>query len=99
MKQKILLSICLMLALFNGTVSAAGAFPFTDVPSSHWSRESVEYVYENGLMNGESDTAFRPDGSLTRAMFVTILGRMAGVGQDTHRRNSGIMIVIWERVL
>ena len=52
MKRKILLSLCMMLAFFIGTASAAGVFPFTDVPSSHWSRESVEYVYENGLMNG-----------------------------------------------
>lgn len=88
MKRKILLSLCMMSAFFIGTASAAGVFPFTDVPSSHWSRESVEYVYENGLMNGESNTAFRPDGSLTRSMFVTILGRMAGVGQDTYPGSS-----------
>ena len=41
------------------------------------------YVYENDLMNGVSATMFQPGGSLTRAMFVTILGRMAGAEEES----------------
>ena len=40
---------------------------FSDVPSSNWAASSVETCYEYGLMNGVSDTQFRPKGSLTVA--------------------------------
>ena len=40
--------------------------------------DTVLFVYENGIMNGVSDTAFDPDGTLTRGMIVTILYRLEG---------------------
>ena len=40
---------------------------FSDVPSSNWAASSVQTCYEYGLMNGVSDTQFRPKGSLTVA--------------------------------
>lgn len=49
---------------------------FTDVPVDAWYAEAVNYVDGNGLMMGESDTLFNPDGALNRAMLVTILYRM-----------------------
>lgn len=52
--------------------------PFADVLKEHWFYADVLYVYENGLMNGVSDTAFAPNETLTRAMVVTILSRMSG---------------------
>jgi hypothetical protein len=51
--------------------------PFQDITSSAY-RNAIQYVYENGLMNGTSDTTFGPNGYLTRAMMVTILYRLAG---------------------
>ncbi len=53
-------------------------FPFTDVPETEWYREAVEYVFENKLMNGMNATTYAPQKTLTRAMLVTILYRMAG---------------------
>lgn len=53
-------------------------FPFEDVPQDSWYRESVEYVYENGYMNGLSENRFGPGESMTRAMLVTVLYRLAG---------------------
>ena len=52
--------------------------PFVDVQKDYWFYEDVLYVYENGLMNGVSDTEFAPNETLTRAMVVTILSRMSG---------------------
>ena len=57
-------------------IGAVDSFPFNDVSSSAWYREAVEYVYENGMMNGTSDTAFSPNATTTRAMIVTILHRL-----------------------
>ena len=33
---------------------------FSDVPADAWYAEAVQYVYENGLMTGTSDTTFSP---------------------------------------
>ena len=86
MKRRVIsaaLALCMMLTLLSGTALAAGQHPFTDVPQSHWANEAGGYVYENDLMNGVSATMFQPGGSLTRAMFVTILGRMAGAEEES----------------
>ena len=50
--------------------------PFVDVGTGDWFYGDVEYVYDEGLMNGTSGTRFDPNGVLTRAMVVTILYRM-----------------------
>ena len=53
--------------------------PFEDVQEGDWYYESVNYVYAGGLMLGTSaePMLFSPDMNLTRAMFVTILYRIA----------------------
>lgn len=40
---------------------------FTDVSESAWYYKNVAEAYELGLINGRSDTAFEPDGTLTIA--------------------------------
>lgn len=50
--------------------------PFSDVKEEHWFHEAVQYVYGSGLMNGTSATLFSPNGTMNRAMLVTILYRM-----------------------
>ncbi len=51
---------------------------FADVHTYDWFYDDVKYVYDNGLMNGVSDTQFSPNATLTRAMIVTILYRIEG---------------------
>ncbi len=51
---------------------------FTDVPSTSWYRDYVQYVYDHALMGGVSKTEFRPDGTLTRAQVAQILYNQAG---------------------
>ncbi len=57
--------------------------PFVDV-AGQWFTEDVEYVYENGLMNGVTATEFAPNANLTRGMLVTILWRMDGQTAPLH---------------
>ena len=57
---------------------------FTDVPPDAWYYDAVSYTVEAGLFNGTSATAFSPNGGMTRAMFVTVLGRMAGINTDMY---------------
>lgn len=52
---------------------------FTDVADGAWYAKAVDYVTENGYFNGVSDTLFYPEGTMTRAMFATAVGRLAGI--------------------
>ena len=74
----LLLALCLVFAL--GASAFAAKFPangFSDVPRSEWYAEAVDFVKASGLMNGVGDNRFDPDGTVTRAMVITVLYRLA----------------------
>lgn len=50
---------------------------FGDI-GSHWAKPQIHYVARNGLMNGITTTEFGPDTTLSRAMAITVLYRLAG---------------------
>jgi len=64
--------------------------PFDDVREGTWYYPHVVYVFGQGLMNGTSQTTFEPHTITTRNMFVTILGRMAGI-DPLHYAHIGII--------
>ncbi|MCM1296720.1 MAG: S-layer homology domain-containing protein [Muribaculaceae bacterium] len=51
------------------------ALYFADA-SNHWSSASVSFVTARSLFQGTSDTAFTPNGTMTRGMLVTVLHRL-----------------------
>ena len=65
--------------------SAEQANPFTDVKETDWFYDAVQYARVNGFFSGTSATTFEPNGTMTRGMFVTVLGRMAGVDADRYQ--------------
>ena len=81
MKKKLTaLTLSLLLLLTALPLSAgAAALPFADVAPTDEAYPAIQYVYENNLMNGTGDNRFSPAEGFTRAMFVTVLGRMEGV--------------------
>lgn len=62
----------------QGGGSSDSVLPFRDISSGSWYYSSVRTVYEEKIMTGTSDTAFNPDGSLTRAMLAQILYNLSG---------------------
>ena len=50
--------------------------PFTDVDNSKWYYNSIAAVYENGLINGKSNTTFDPEGNITREEMAKIIGNI-----------------------
>ena len=62
----------------------ASAKRFTDVTRSAYPDyfDAINYVADNGIMNGISSTEFGPNTSVTRAMFITALHRYAGTPAD-----------------
>ena len=61
---------------------------FADVAADAWYADAVQYVYENGMMSGTSETTFSPDLTTTRGMIVTILYRLEG-SPDLSNENLG----------
>ena len=65
-------------------VRTAWENPFVDIANDAKYMDAVRFVYENGLFKGISDHEFAPDTTMTRAMFVTVLGRLAGIDTASY---------------
>ncbi|MBR3870758.1 MAG: S-layer homology domain-containing protein, partial [Clostridia bacterium] len=50
---------------------------FIDVAETDWFNKAVNYVADNNYFQGVSENEFDPDGKMTRAMLVTVIGRIA----------------------
>lgn len=46
---------------------------------THWALNSIQAVYERGIMTGTSANEFSPDAQMSRGMLITALGRLAGI--------------------
>lgn len=57
---------------------------FTDI-SGHWAKEHILFTVSRGLLSGTSETTFSPNAPLTRGMFVTALGRLAGINPADYQ--------------
>ena len=55
---------------------------------NHWAKEPINYVVSKGYFKGVGDNRFAPERSITRADFVTVLGRMAGIDQSKFTKNA-----------
>ncbi len=79
MKTKRILSLLLVLALTLTMLPAAfAAAAYEDVSPASWAYPYIQEVTEKGIMKGVGENTFAPNGTMTRAMFVTVLARMSG---------------------
>jgi len=61
---------------------------FQDVSPTDWFYDAVVHVQEKGIFSGTNASSFSPKGTMTRAMYVTALGRMAGVDAGAYSTSS-----------
>lgn len=94
----LLLVFCMVLSLLptaafaaneNSESAAEPASPFADVNRDDWFYEAVRYVSANGIFNGTGENAFAPNATMNRAMFVTVLGRLAGIDPADYSGPTG----------
>ncbi len=66
-------------ATFTGniaiTVTPTTGSRFTDMGNYSWAAASVDFLYENGITTGTTDTTYGPAGNITRGDFVLMLAR------------------------
>ena len=53
-----------------------GLLYMADLNRKAWYMKAVTFCYENALMSGTSKYSFSPSGTLTRAMLVTVIGKV-----------------------
>lgn len=75
-------------APYNGTDRCAKAWYFDESQlHTHWTYGAIAFVRAKGIMGNNAHGEFTPNFPLTRGMFVTALGRLAGA--DGTARASG----------
>ena len=60
---------------------------FTDV-DGHWALEFIDFVTARELFNGTAEELFSAEMSMTRGMFVTVLGRLEGMDPQRYTAQS-----------
>lgn len=63
------------------------ATPFSDVTSSHWSYDDVEFLRSMGVITGNSDGTFKPDDNITYEQVVKLV--VAALGYDFMAESYG----------
>ncbi len=69
------------LSLFGVAYSKQFVSKFTDI-KGHWAEDVIISMEKAGIVNGVTETEFKPESPLQRCMMITILGRMAGASTD-----------------
>lgn len=64
--------------VMNWTEETVIPIYYSDMAPNAWYAGAVDYVVSRGLFQGVSEIRFDPQGTMTRAMAVTVLYRMAG---------------------
>ena len=104
LRKPVLSAISLLMAAWMLSVSAPLSYAedagtaFVDVTEVDWFYGDVEYAFENGIINGVGDDRFAPNGTMTRAMAVTMLYRMAGepdVGEVKYQPFDDVPLGQW----
>lgn len=68
-------------------VPVSNSQTFTDI-NNHWARNEIKNVTEKGLFTGTEQGKFSPDKSMTRGMFVTVLGRLAKADVSEYKKST-----------
>lgn len=66
-----------------------------DIRVSDWFHPAVDYMIENGIMNGTSATTFEPSDAVTRAMMAQILYNMEGTPMTSSPYFSDVPLAAW----
>lgn len=60
----------------DGDIEVSKTMPFTDVHKDDWFYDDVECAYNDGIIQGITDTTFEPNKPLTRAEFCALYRRI-----------------------
>jgi len=73
-----LVIILALVTITTTTLSFAASNSFSDI-GSHWANKNIMSLQNKKVINGYPDGTFKPDGSMTRAEFITVMLRSLGI--------------------
>lgn len=73
-----LISALLALLMLLAAIPTVRASDFDDT-AAHWAKDYIDEAVRLNLFKGVSETLFDPEGTMTRGMFITVLGRLEGI--------------------
>lgn len=83
--------IVTMLYRMENEPASGGINPFLDVASGKWYTDAIKWAYRNNIVEGYSDTEFRPEQTISREQMAAILYRYSkfkgydlSAGEDTN---------------
>ena len=86
MKKRIsaLLLALVLSAAIPFSATALNTDNYSDVEAGTWYYDAVDYSITQGLFSGMSPTKFGLHSNMTRAMFITVLGRQQNVNTSDY---------------
>ncbi|MBE7009865.1 MAG: S-layer homology domain-containing protein [Ruminococcaceae bacterium] len=72
--KKVLVFTLLLTMILSMLAVPASALSFSDLAEEHWAYANVQALVEEGTVSGYEDGTFRPNGTVTRAEFVKMIG-------------------------
>lgn len=87
-----MMSVALLLSIVPTFASAKG---FSDVTSDKYYYSSVQKCADKGYVSGYTDGTFRPNGSITRAEFATIMNKVLGLNEAASNDFSDVQNEKW----
>ncbi len=82
-KRNLMICLFLCFAVAFGSILVSAATPnWTDVNENSWYYKSILKVHDHGIMEGKPGNIFAPFDMLSRAEFVTILGRLSNAEKN-----------------
>lgn len=68
---------------YNENYYTASGTPFTDVARDSWAQGYISYCYENGYVNGMTETSFSPNDNVTAEQAIKVVVCASGLGDDS----------------
>lgn len=73
--------------LTSSNINKAVNIKFSDVPSGQWYTTPINAMASMGIINGKGNNKFDPDGTMTRAEFICVIGRYLFKNQEVGPNN------------
>ncbi|MEO3945362.1 bifunctional 2',3'-cyclic-nucleotide 2'-phosphodiesterase/3'-nucleotidase [Gorillibacterium sp. CAU 1737] len=71
------------------------AAEFPDVAKTHWAHEAIQALTGKAIVNGTPEGTFKPEASVTRAEFASMLVRALGLGATTKAPFKDVAETSW----
>lgn len=91
MHKKIISTIAVGIIVGVMPIHAHANTKFNDI-NNHWAKATIQDFTNKGYINGYENNTFKPDGSITRAEFVTIVNKYFGYKYYEDRDYSDVNI-------